>query len=436
MRVLVLLAAILAFQPQTRQFLTTFTVTAVPQSSDFQTRCSTAVRCVGFDQASDISGGYGSNTGIFPGATTPTLDTTIKASGNSSLKMTVPANAPADTSGSYFANFSSDLQTLFGAGQEFFIQWRQRFSPEFLSFSAGQGWKQAIIGTGDIPGGPFRSSCTPLEVVTQNTYNRKFPQMYNSCTGSTSHGAFNPFEQPFGGDFKLQNARPSPFCLYSQVSSGTQFPPTGNCFGYFPNEWMTFQVGVTLGPRVNDEFTNSYVRLWVAREGQPSQLVMDWGPYNLSAGPLSENQKFGKVWLLVYNTGRSSTTTYPAGFTWYDELMISRTKIADPGGATAPPPPPGDTTLPAVTLSTTTPSNSNRQGFSVAVSDNVGVTSLILKVDGAEVDKATANVGKLPNTVQVQWQLNDLPKGMHSATARACDAAGNCKDSNPISFSK
>ena len=61
--------------------------------------------------------------------------------------------------------------------------------------------------------------------------------MYNSCTGSTSHGPFDAFEEPFGGsDFKLQNARPSPFCLYSQGNANpkTYFPPPGTASGTFP----------------------------------------------------------------------------------------------------------------------------------------------------------------------------------------------------------
>ena len=41
-----------------------------------------------------------------------------------------------------------------------------------------------IIGTGDQPGQPYYS-CTDLEVVTVNGYYRGFPQMYNSCSGST-----------------------------------------------------------------------------------------------------------------------------------------------------------------------------------------------------------------------------------------------------------
>jgi hypothetical protein len=268
------------------------------------------------------------------------LDTTVKASGASSLKMTIPSNSGANTSGSYFANFSPDLLTQFGANSEFYVQWRQRFSPEFLStlFQGGGGWKQTIIGAGDKPGctastsanGLCTSSCGPLETVTQNTFQRGFPQMYNSCTGSTSHGPYWPFEEPFGSfDLKLQNARPSPYCLYSATTAGTQFPPTGNCFGYFPNEWMTFQVKIKTGPRILDEWANSVVTLWVAREHQPSEPVINFS-INLTAGDPASDLKFGKVWLLPYDTGKDPTQVHPTGFVWYDELIISTTPIADP----------------------------------------------------------------------------------------------------------
>ncbi len=302
------------------------------------------IKCVGFDEASDFNvgkggtaGAYGQNAGIFPASgttdyTRAARDTSVKSSGNSSLKFTVPANSGADTSGSYFANFSTDLSVQFGENSEFYIQWRQRFSTEFLAtkFTGGGGWKQVIIGTGDKPGGGFETSCSALETVVQNTYHRGFPQMYNSCTGSTSHGPYNPFEERFGtSDFKFQNAMPAPFCLYSQGST-SYFEPTGNCFGYVANEWMTFQVRIKTGPRVNDEFSGSFVTMWVAREGKASQEVINWGPYNLTAGSVAANQRFGKVWLLPYNTGKSASATHPVAYTWYDELIISRTKIADP----------------------------------------------------------------------------------------------------------
>jgi hypothetical protein len=87
---------------------------------------------------------------------------------------------------------------------------------------------------------------------------------------------------------------------------------------------------------VGDEFRNSHVDLWIAREGQPSLQAFDWGPYNLTAGSPAANQRFGKVWLLPYNTGKDGTVAYPETYTWYDELIISRQSIADPGGGPVP----------------------------------------------------------------------------------------------------
>jgi hypothetical protein len=311
----------------------------------FTDRCAQAgvVRCFGFDSDADFNtgtggtnGAYQQNFGIVPPSGTSDYsravrDTSIKASGNSSLKFTIPANSGSDSSGAFFANFSPDLSVRFDQNSEFFVQWRQRFSPEFLTTAYdGGGWKQIIFSTGDTSSHVF-SSCTALETVVQNIELRGFAQMYNSCSGSASHGPYDPFLEPLGAyDFKIQNARPAPFCLYSQGTTG-RLPPNGNCFGYFPNEWMTFQVRFKLGPRVNGEFQGSYVTLWIAREGQPSQLVINWGPYNLTGGDAEAAvQSFGKVWLTPYNTSKNPAQTNPAAFTWYDELIISRNQIPDP----------------------------------------------------------------------------------------------------------
>jgi hypothetical protein len=316
-----------------------------PADADFASRCSdpNVVRCYGFDDPVDLAPRMYDPSGGPQQCTNSRcwqVDSGLKASGPGSLRFEIPSNTPADTSGSFWLNFRDDLSVQFGQNQQFYIQWRQRFSPEFLTtdYQGGGGWKQAIIGTGDQPGQPYYS-CSDLEVVTVNGYHRGFVQMYNSCSGSASHGPFDGFEEPYGAyDFKLQNGRPAPFCLYSQgrTDPATYFPPEGNCFGYFPDEWMTFQVGIQTGPRVGDEFTNSRVRLWIAREGQPSELVIDWGPYNLTAGAPGENQRFGKIWFLPYNTGKDSSQSHPTAYTWHDELIISRARIPDPG---APPPP-------------------------------------------------------------------------------------------------
>jgi len=72
--------------------------------------------------------------------------------------------------------------------------------------------------------------------------------------------------------------------------------------------------------------------MWSAREGQPSVLVHSWTTYDLANNNTAA--KYGKVWLLPYHTGKSSSQSHPEGYTWYDELIISRNKIPDPGTST------------------------------------------------------------------------------------------------------
>jgi hypothetical protein len=106
---------------------------------------------------------------------------------------------------------------------------------------------------------------------------------------------------------------------------------------------MTFQIQIQTGPRVNNEFANSFVRSWIARAGQASEPVIDWGPYNLTAGDPALNERFGKVFLLPYHTDKSPAQSHPIAYTWYDDLVISRNRIADPDGSpTTPPAPPSN----------------------------------------------------------------------------------------------
>jgi hypothetical protein len=304
-------------------------------ADDFVSRCSDpdVIKCVGFDSEADLAGTYGSPFGVLPG--TAAIDTQTRASGAGALRFSIPAGQTGAYAGSYFTNFSDDLLTQFGENSEFFIQYRVRFTQALID--AGN-YKVSIIGTGDQPGctpstsagGDCYSSCTTLEVVVQTPYDwYRYPTLYNSCSGSTHHGPYDPFQESFGGsDYLNQNARPDPYCLYSQTVAGTQFPPTGNCFGYAADEWMTFQIRVETGSRVGDEFADSFIDFWMAREGSPSEPVISWGPYHLSAGSAAEDQRYGKVWLLPY----SGSEVFPAeSSVWYDELVISRSMIPDAG---------------------------------------------------------------------------------------------------------
>jgi hypothetical protein len=81
----------------------------------------------------------------------------------------------------------------------------------------------------------------------------------------------------------------------------------------------------------------------------------------------------------------------------------------------------GDKTAPTVSI--TSPSNgatvSGTINVMVSASDNVGVTSVTLSVDGSTV--ATSTTSPFTNS----WNTGSVPNGTHTLTATAADAAGN-----------
>ncbi len=431
--------------------------------SDFATRCAGpgVLRCIGFDNATDIANTvFGAISGInTQGTAIPTLDSTVKASGNSSLKLTVPSLSSANSSGHYWINFSDNLLTQYRGNADFYVQFRYRgTSCWFFSgsgepctgaprhFAGGGGWKIAHVGSGDQPGcttsnsANCKSSCSDLELVPQNTQQRGFPHTYQGCPSSTpdnpytatndSGGINSDVDLGGGSDFNLQNGRPSPFCLYSQNSSGTTplnyFPPIGNCFGFFPDEWMTFKIRITTGTLTanangHDYFLNSRVRMWMAREGQPSQLVIDWQNVPLHGGVTGANEGFGKIWLNNYNTGKDDTVSNPASAVWYDELIVSTNDIPDPG---APP----DTTNPTVAITSPIPPTTSSTTSPITVSgtaaDNVSVTSVTWTCIQCVTKGGTATSSP---GASISWLIPalDLVAGTNTLNVVAHDAAGN-----------
>lgn len=328
---------------------------------DFATRCHApgVVRCVTFDspQEAGINGKWGDNQGTSPNkyGDAPTIDTKISADGAGSLRIHIPALVGAKEGGDYWTNFSPNLETQFGGGDEFWIQWRQRFSSNwFHAGNPGPGFKLVDVSTGDKPGcssrgdrrsvdanppGPCGNSCTALETVVVTKWYHGFPTMYQACRSSASHGPYDPFQTGWaaGGGPRFENGRGAPYCLWSQIKARKQFPPTGNCFPYKTGQWMTFELHFKLGPReapvpgaTQLVFKDSHIDLWGGYEGKAMERIFDWGPYDINAGTAAQDQKFGKIWLMTFNTHRNPRLKYPVRDTWYDDLIISRTPIAPP----------------------------------------------------------------------------------------------------------
>jgi len=76
------------------------------------------------------------------------------------------------------------------------------------------------------------------------------------------------------------------------------------------------------------------VQLWVADEGKRSVLAIDFSPERKTGYDLVNTAmgvaKYGKIWLLPYQTHKNGDVPHDKAYTWYDELIISRQKIADP----------------------------------------------------------------------------------------------------------
>ena len=318
-----------------------------PGAASFGERCGhpDVVLCVGFDADDEVAGK------LRGGAPKPALDPTVKASGASSLKFTVSPNTGPYAMGDFMTNFAPDYSVQFGAGEEFFVQWRQRFDDAFInnSYPDATGWVQAIIGEGDRTAPRF-DWCDPLRLVVQNSYFRGFPHMTHSCgakDGRYSEHLTEPIDAQ-NSDFYLQNAIRAPGCLYSLGRTGQKWTPP--CLGYQGSQWMTFQVRVRVGSwYANDGVYrhDSTVQLWVAEEGQPSQLVIDFRPRDAACAAVQQSTpacrtgydlrnpnpdvaKYGKIWLIPHHTAKLDTQNHPTAHTWYDELIVSRSRIADP----------------------------------------------------------------------------------------------------------
>lgn len=373
------------------------TTSAVAVGGDFAARCAAAgvVKCWAFNQAVDLGTicGY-CNVGIihnaqsaqtsedgvaFDGSTCntrprvdecPTID--AGAPGGPAMKFEVKSQTGAGVGGQWYGNFSTNYGSRFGASSSFWIQYRVYMTPELLTTKYNSnGFKLASIATGDqpigtttcpdgaagnLPGFCTYTSCTALDIPLQNNNQRGFPQMYHSCTGSSSHGPYLPWETAFFNDdigfsdISFQE-RPSPYCSYLRVNggapgvpAGSQFPPTGNCVPFVASEWVAFTFHLTLGPRgstgiagasPNDEFVNSLVEAWVTRENGTRQKIYNH-TLNISASSAASNQTYGKVFLLPYQTGKDPSQVTPVASLWYKELIVSTQAIADPGPGGGP----------------------------------------------------------------------------------------------------
>ena len=360
-----------------------------------------------------------------------TTDCTIAADG-CSLKFTILKGYVQGEPGWFDWNFTPDLSRTFGAGQEFYVQYRERLDPQMLNsanFPNSEGFKSDIITDGDtLTHQSSDCSTSPGHLVMQqNGPGAAYPILYHNCgfSGGTYHfmqSGYEPVQLPgvkvgSNTNFLDQNAAGCPH--YSGRGTPTTDP---TCWNYVGNEWFTVQVHVKVG---TFNQPNSILDMWLAHEGQPAQLVVNASDAALlNDGTSVASSKYGKISLLPYQTAMSGSLADTA--VWYDDLIVSTRRIPDPNVAT--PNAPDGLTLSNVTSTSVTlawrvnSQNGTAQddtGFIVERCSGDGPTCFPNPQSGfAAIATTAAGAGSfVDNTV--------ASKGTYTYRVRAKNSAGN-----------
>lgn len=301
---------------------------------DFNARCTApgVIECVAFDNTtSDVARGVNTHP---DGAGTyrALLDTTMKASGAGSLRFDLPPppHSGANIAGSWSPTSDAGLGGTFGQNSTFYVQFRQRFSPEMLNNTWNSSWKTVIFHAN-------QTTCGSLELATHNYSSTNLVNMYTDCGSrhmySTLDGSRHTESTPLllqQGDYK---------CQYGAMSAST-------CFYFTANEWLTFYYKIKIGTW---DQPNSMIEAWVAREGSSTykqfirvpNMALSCNIDPCSAAP-GRDQGYNNLTFTPYMTGLG-TNSGRAGVTarmWIDELIVSTQAIAAPGGAASPRPNP------------------------------------------------------------------------------------------------
>jgi hypothetical protein len=300
---------------------------------DFAARCNAAgvLTCVGFDNTtSDIVRGqnlHPDGAGTYRAG----LDTATKASGGGSLRFTLPPppHSGANIAGRWSPTGNGAFGRLFGQNSTFYVQFRQRFSPEMLNNTWDSAWKTVIFHAN-------QTTCGSLELTTHNYYSTNLITMYTDCGSRHMYTNIDGSRHSENTPLLLQQGDHK--CEYGKTSAPT-------CLYFAPNEWLTFYYKITIGTW---DQPNSMVEAWIAREGQPGykqfirvpSMALSCNQNSCSTSP-GRDEGYNNLTFTPYMTALSSNSGR-AGVTsnmWVDELIVSTQPIAAPNSGPRPNPP-------------------------------------------------------------------------------------------------
>lgn len=292
------------------------------------------------------------------------LDPSVKSSGESSLRFEIPPSSASDVAGNFRLNFADDFSERFKPGtskNHFCYQYRVRMSagmlqdgtcptpppedPNLYKGDTKRKHKFGMVGDGDDSTGNFETSNTAEEMVfnmsrrgEMNEYGLSWyhrsdgdvtmewrsPELPDgTCDGGSNAIAYQHFEEPG-------------YCCRNGDNTGCRYLAS--------DSWMTFQACVNLGGF--GEHPDNRVEVWFSDGSGGAEKIYDSIKPWPNGMRLHGDDDWGKIWLTPYNTGRESDCTFPRGFIWYDDLIISTKRLPDPVSSPGDPPPSDPPTIP------------------------------------------------------------------------------------------
>jgi hypothetical protein len=308
--------------------------TSVTPEQDYANRCAAAgvLTCQGFDDASVFNWSSSQTEGLYPIYGTTTIggvqDTSVKVSGNSSLRFNIVDNTGADVAG----NFSWNFGKTFSQNSTFYVQFSARFDSNFVNTNWGQfNSSPKLVDFYDGNGVP----CAQVELTTVEYYGGGIPTMYSACGArsvTTSPSSISLYQTTSVVPYLMQqgaSASSGYDCAYGNLILGS-----GNgtgCFKYPANTWMTFYYKVSVGTWGS---ANSSIQSWVSVNGGTPQEWINVSNFTLQHDA-SATGGYNRLMFTPYMTGKSTSATYATAYMWIDELVVSTQAIAWPGATSS-----------------------------------------------------------------------------------------------------
>lgn len=299
-------------------------------TNDYAVRCShpSVLQCNGFESTAETV----HNTFVFPdggGTFRESLDTSVKASGASSLKFNLPAGSSSPNISGYWR--SAAWSQTFSQNSTFYAQYRFRITSSMLTNLSqwNSQWKIAILHYEGV-------TCGGIELTHKVRSNsNRFLEAYTGC------GTPGLYLDDGTNIWLQQGANPKPtgdgyWCPYPA-------PNGSDCFYLTGETWYTVYWKVQIGTW---GAANSTVQAWMATDGGSYQQIINLSNFTLSSNG-TPSQGYNRMDFLPYMTSLSTSASSSADI-WYDEWIVSTGEIAAPGVAAASSP--ADTTPPSAPI--------------------------------------------------------------------------------------